>query len=391
MSGPGLLRTALGLVCAAGLFGVGVQTRAPRRCARQAVVSALEFRVEHDGAGAVRWVVLDGGVQGTGGDLGGVLLADRLSPLGCPSRMGWRSASVSAGQTLASLSLRAVRGAAGVRDAAGPPRGLRPTRRAGPGRGVRRRGQRPARRGQPRPGATGGGRGPLPVERGAAGEWEAELADLDVGVQEGALAAAEAELTRAQGMNLRAEVDAAALGRVPRTSPSTRPWPPSTPASRRPSAGRCVAAGAGPRGHTADGPGLVQVALPERDAGRIRLGAPVAFHGNAGGDEVPGTVLAVSEAAAIGPSGPAVWALVQLDARGRRQPGRGPRRGGGVVSEGRSGSSTLPPQARRAVLQEAAPFVQPDPNADARKLGSLGCVRCLACTPRAPREQPLPG
>ena len=36
------------------------------------------------------------------------------------------------------------------------------------------------------------------------------------------------------------------------------------------------------------------------------------------------------------------------------------------MSEGRSELKyALPPQARRAVLQEAAPFVQPDPNADA--------------------------
>ena len=322
MSGPGLLRTALGLVCAAGLFGVGVQAWGPAQVrAPGLVVPALEFRVEHDGAGAVRWVVLDGSVPG--GPVvtsEGVLLADRLSPLEVSLADGLeQGASVSAGQTLASLSLRAVRGeAAGVRDAAESTRAdfdrLAEQGRAAEVRAAAANVQL-AEASLARARRAAGVARSL-VERGAAGEWEAELADLDVGVQEGALAAAKAELTRAQGMNLRAEVDAVALGRdaadaaaLDATLAALDPGlqaPFSGTLRRLPAPGLVAVA--------ADGPGLVQVALPERDAGRIRLGAPVAFHGNAGGDGVPGTVLAVSEAAAIGPSGPAVWALVQLDA-----------------------------------------------------------------------------
>ncbi len=307
---------ALGLALAAGWAAGPGEVRA-----NGVVEPALEYRVEHAGEGLVRWRLLDGTVPGGPAVLSeGLALADRSAPIEILLLHDKAEGeSVAAGTPLARVRAPVLEAAATARTedqvaAAADVDAIRAGARQGQAVAAQAQVEL-ARANLARARRTAELNRAL-VSQGGGAAWEAELADLEVQVQERALKAAQAAVAGARDLPWEAEIDAAearrraagaAADEARQRAQGALLTAPFDGTLHRPG-GDVLLSLQGP------GPTLVQVAVDARDRGDMQVGAALRFQPMTGGAPIPGTLVALSDRSTprtVG--GPVIWVLARLD------------------------------------------------------------------------------
>lgn len=152
------------------------------------------------------------------------------------------------------------------------------------------------------------------VASGGAGAWEAELAALEVSVQQANLRAAQAAVGQARYLPRQVELDAAqarveaAAANAEEAQVRAGDAPLTTPlagAVRQPGGEVVLAV-------VSEGVPLVQAALPEVQKGAWSPGTALSFVPT-GGEAVAATVVRRSDEAVASAAGPRVWVVAQLE------------------------------------------------------------------------------
>ena len=314
--------TLLGAIGGITLIALGVWGAEPDTIEGAGqVTAAREYRVEHTGDGRLRWRLLDGAVPGGPVTVAeGVLVEDRGEPLQfMVEEAAAPGARLAAGTPLVSLETPAVKAAmaaaAAERDAA---LADLDTLRAGGRRGDVAAAQAAvtvaeAALAEARANEVIAAR---LAEQRAGGTFDHQTAILRVSVAEAQLSAARAGVAAARQAPHEVELDAAsdrvraAEARLEAASTRVDAGSLRTPfagVARRPGGDVLVSV-------EDDSVPLVQAAVPERLAGRLRAGAPGTFRLTNGAGSVPATLVSVDSKAYPGETGPVVWALARLDA-----------------------------------------------------------------------------
>lgn len=315
-----VIKKIVGVVSGVGLLGLGGwsmgsgASRSPGL-----VVPAERFEVVHVGDGTLRWRRLDGRVPG-GPSLveDGVVLTERGGTLSVERADGLKPGAVAKGDLLL-VAVRpdqeAIADARGAESAAAGAEALALSAGGRPGLVAAAEAKVGVAKAALEQAEASFARAQAVVAGGGVPAWDADLLRLEVDVRKAELRAAQAAVSAARLAPWESEVAAAdaraAAASAWASAADARAYGPSLAAPfdgnlQTPGGDILLAVDSSERA-------VVQMLVPERRAADWVPGVPVKFLATSGDDPVRGEIAEIGTVAMATTTGPAVWAVVNLD------------------------------------------------------------------------------